>query len=198
MTALDPSGRAGNAFAAFPLAAVRLLAPRRSSGWAQLMLGYGVTAFVCYPGDHPVSLAATGPLFAALDLTFDAMALGRLCSGRAGVILARLAARMRLPAGATVSWRYGGLMSSLWFFAAILFNVIASVMVPPCARLTLTGAVLLLMACALVLLSRLADMLFSVHMAQHLLLIAVAAPLLVLGGVRENPGAAMAGWALFM
>jgi len=24
-------------------------------------------------------------------------------------------------------------MSSLWFFAAILFNVIASVMVPPCA-----------------------------------------------------------------
>ena len=42
-----------------------------------------------------------------------------------------------------------------------------------------------------------ADMLFSVHMAQHLLLIAVAAPLLVLGGVRV-PVNAITGWALFV
>jgi putative membrane protein len=61
--------------------------------------------------------------------------------------------------------------------------------------MALTGAVLV-MACAGHL-GRLADMLFSVHMAQHLLLIAVAAPLLVLGGleVKIPP---LAGWALFI
>jgi putative membrane protein len=41
------------------------------------------------------------------------------------------------------------------------------------------------------------DMLFSVHMAQHLLLIAVAAPLLVLGGIRV-PVNALTGWGLFV
>lgn len=41
------------------------------------------------------------------------------------------------------------------------------------------------------------DMLFSVHMTQHLLLIAVAAPLLVLGGIRV-PVNAIAGWLLFV
>jgi putative membrane protein len=47
------------------------------------------------------------------------------------------------------------------------------------------------------LLSRPAAELFSVHMAQHLLLIAVAAPLLVLGGVtlRLPP---LAGWVAFV
>jgi len=59
-----------------------------------------------------------------------------------------------------------------------------------------------LVAAALVLvgvawLSRLGGMLFAAHMTQHLLLIAVAAPLLVLGGVqiRMPP---LAGWALFI
>jgi putative membrane protein len=42
-----------------------------------------------------------------------------------------------------------------------------------------------------------ADMLFSVHMAQHLLLIAVAAPLLVLGGVKIRL-LPLAGWGLFV
>lgn len=47
------------------------------------------------------------------------------------------------------------------------------------------------------LLSRLGAMLFSAHMAQHLLLIAIAAPLLVLGGIeiRLPP---LAGWTLFV
>lgn len=47
------------------------------------------------------------------------------------------------------------------------------------------------------LLSRLGGMLFAAHMTQHLLLIAIAAPLLVLGGVeiRLPP---QAGWALFV
>jgi putative membrane protein len=41
------------------------------------------------------------------------------------------------------------------------------------------------------------DMLFSVHMTQHLLLIGVAAPLLVLGGIRV-PVNALTGWGLFV
>lgn len=93
----------------------------------QVMLGYGITAYACYPGDHPVNLASAGPLFAVL-LACDAIALAGCATG------------------AFVSWRawrrggegrnrflaLWGMMSSLWFFVAILFNVIASVMVPPC------------------------------------------------------------------
>jgi putative membrane protein len=46
-------------------------------------------------------------------------------------------------------------------------------------------------------LSRPGDMLFSLHMTQHLILIAIAAPLLVLGGVeiRMPP---LAGWSMFV
>jgi cytochrome c oxidase assembly factor CtaG len=57
-----------------------------------------------------------------------------------------------------------------------------------CALLALLGVALLWPA---------AEMLFSAHMAQHLLLIAIAAPLLVLAGieVRMPP---VAGWALFI
>jgi putative membrane protein len=46
-------------------------------------------------------------------------------------------------------------------------------------------------------LGRVAEMLFSVHMAQHLLLIVVAAPLLVLGGM-EIKMPPLAGWILFV
>lgn len=42
-----------------------------------------------------------------------------------------------------------------------------------------------------------ADMLFSIHMTQHLLLIAFAAPLLALGGVRL-PVSPIMGWGLFV
>lgn len=47
------------------------------------------------------------------------------------------------------------------------------------------------------LLWNMADILFSAHMAQHLLLIALAAPLLALGGaeVKMPP---LAGWGLFV
>lgn len=43
----------------------------------------------------------------------------------------------------------------------------------------------------------LGQQLFAAHMTQHLLLIAVAAPLLVLGGVRL-PLSPLAGWGLFV
>jgi hypothetical protein len=95
----------------------------------QMMLGYGVTSSICYPGDHPQYLGSTAGLSAWL-LLFNAFAL------------------VGCSAGAFVSWRmwrgdgiaegYGrflalwALMSSIWFSAAILFNVLASVMVPAC------------------------------------------------------------------
>jgi len=94
----------------------------------QMMLDYGVTAQICYPGDHPLNSAPPGSLSAML-----------LASG----VIAPLAC----ASGAIVSWwiwREGvgkgrdrflalwGMMSSLWFFGAILFNVFASIMVPPC------------------------------------------------------------------
>lgn len=46
-------------------------------------------------------------------------------------------------------------------------------------------------------LSLMGDMLFSIHMTQHLLLIAVAAPLAVAGGIRI-PVPPLAGWTLFV
>jgi hypothetical protein len=94
----------------------------------QMMLDYGVSARICYPGDHPLNLAPAGPLFSML-LTSDAIAL------------------IACASGAVVSWRIWqggagksrdrflalwGMMSSLWFFGAILFNVFASILVPPC------------------------------------------------------------------
>ena len=105
----------------------------------QLMLEYGVTAHVCYPGDHPQSLAASGALFTAL-MAFDAIALiapvaGGLVSWRAW---RRSAADtdhrhvLHTGEGRDRFLALWGVMSSLWFFAAILFNVIASVTVPPC------------------------------------------------------------------
>jgi hypothetical protein len=94
----------------------------------QLMLGYGVTAYVCYPGDHPQGLAATGPLFAAL-LAFDAVALIACAAGGA---VSYAAGRRGAGGGRDRFLALWGIMSSLWFFAAILFNTIASVTVPPC------------------------------------------------------------------
>jgi hypothetical protein len=95
----------------------------------QLMLGYGVSAYVCYPGDHPVSLASTGPLFAAL-LIVDVVALAGCMVG--AFVSWRAWRRVRPGEGRNDFLALWGVMSSLWFFAAILFSVVASVMVPPC------------------------------------------------------------------
>jgi hypothetical protein len=128
MTALDPVGPAPETreprflWLLFGCSAAPLF-------WlGQVMLGYGVTAYVCYPGDHPVMPATTRPLFAAL-LVFDVIALAACASG------AWVSWRtwQRGPVGRNRFLALWGLMSSLWFFAAILFNVIASLMVPPCA-----------------------------------------------------------------
>jgi hypothetical protein len=130
MTALDPTGPAPETreprflWLLFGAAAAPL-------AWlGHMMLGYGVTAYVCYPGDHPVTLASNTPLFAAL-LTFDGLALGLCVAG--ALVSWRIWGRVRGRQGRNRFLALWGLMSSLWFLAAILFNVIASVMVPLCA-----------------------------------------------------------------
>jgi hypothetical protein len=92
------------------------------------MLAYGVTAYICYPRDHPVALAATGPLLAAM-IVFDVIALVGCAAG--GWVSWHLHRRKEGSRNRFLAlW---GIMSSLCFFAAVLFNVIASVAVPPCA-----------------------------------------------------------------
>lgn len=59
----------------------------------------------------------------------------------------------------------------------------------------LVGSLLALLAVAM--LWPAAQILFAAHMAQHLLLIAIIAPLLVLGGVKASPPPVLA-WALFV
>ena len=93
----------------------------------QVMLAYGVTARLCYPADHPVSLASSGTLFTGLML-FNILALA-LCGAGAAVSW-RL--RWRVRSGRNRFLAQWGLMSNLWFFVAILFNVIASLVVPSC------------------------------------------------------------------
>lgn len=107
----------------------------------QLGLSYAVTAYACYPGDHPNALNQSGPLFLLL-LLFDVVALiacamGGLVSWRAWRQSARAGHFDRHHILHTGEGRnrflaMWGMMSSLWFFFAVLFNTIASVMVPPC------------------------------------------------------------------
>jgi hypothetical protein len=93
-----------------------------------VMLAYGVSAYACYPADHPVVVSA-GRLFALL-IGFDLVSL-LLCTAGAWVSL-RIWLRVRGGEGRNRFLALWGLMSSLWFFVAVLFNVVASLMVPPC------------------------------------------------------------------
>lgn len=109
--------------------------------WAgQVMASYAVSAYVCYPGETPRS-GAPGFLLNLL-IAFDAVALAAALLG--GVISLSAWRKVRqqhpsatqsdLSAGRTRLLALWGLMSSLWFFLAILFNVIASLWVPLCAN----------------------------------------------------------------
>jgi hypothetical protein len=106
----------------------------------QLMLAYGFTAYVCYPGDHPLT-GVGGWLFSAL-LLFDAVAL--IACAASGFVSWRawLQSMRTQPMASHHILQTGegrdrflsmwGMMSSLWFFFAVLFNTIASIMVQPC------------------------------------------------------------------
>jgi hypothetical protein len=95
----------------------------------QMMLSYGITAYVCYPGDHPVALSSGASLFALL-IASDLVALA-ICAA-AGWVSRNAWTRAASSRGRNRFLALWGMMSSLWFFAAVLFNAIASVMVPLC------------------------------------------------------------------
>lgn len=106
----------------------------------QLMLGVGVTAHACYPGDHPVVFTKTGALFTAL-LVFDLVALAACAAG--ALVSWNAWRQVRQAGGESHTLHTGegrsrflamwGMLSSAWFFLAILFNTIASLVVPSCA-----------------------------------------------------------------
>jgi hypothetical protein len=107
----------------------------------QLMLGYGVTAYTCYPGAHPETLADPGTLLSML-MVFDAVALAACVAGGTVSLWAWRQTRDESKGGPRHALHAGegrtrflalwGILSSLWFFLAILFNTIASLTVPPC------------------------------------------------------------------
>jgi len=108
----------------------------------QVILSYWVTAEACYGSDHPTPRTELGAIHSVLA-AFDVIAL---LACVAGAILSYTVFRSsnrgddaKGPAvTATVEGRVRflgtwGLLSSLWFFGAILFNTIASLGVPLCA-----------------------------------------------------------------
>jgi hypothetical protein len=107
----------------------------------QLMLSYAVTAQACYPGDHPEAIASAPSLKMAM-LGFDGVAILAAMTGGivAWLCLAKIRQKRRGPYSHSVATGMGrarflalwGVFSSLWFLGAILFNVIASLTVPPC------------------------------------------------------------------
>jgi hypothetical protein len=105
------------------------------------MMGYGVTAYACFPGDQPVKPSFIARLRDAL-VFFDLVALaGALAGGAVSLWLLRhlrheaeggIRHGLHSGAGRARFLALWGMLSSLWFFFAILFNTIASVTVPPC------------------------------------------------------------------
>lgn len=94
----------------------------------QVMLGYWVSAQTCFGGDHPAAAASAGELRIVL-FAFDAMAV---MAGLAGLLVAYVC-RGSADGERARFMALWGIFSSLCFLAAILFNAIASIMVPPCA-----------------------------------------------------------------
>lgn len=109
----------------------------------QLILGYWVSAQICYGGVQPVDIASPATLRTEL-IVFDIVALVAALAG--GVISwsSWRATQNEKKGGATHAIHTGegrtrflalwGLMSSLWFFGAIVFNTIGSIVVPLCVH----------------------------------------------------------------
>lgn len=109
----------------------------------QMMLGYGVSAIVCYGSDHPTTIASGAALRTAL-IAFDAVAIVAALAGGAVSYFCWRAVRNEKEGGQRHALDVGdgrarfmalwGIMASLWFFSAIVFSTIASVAVPLCIR----------------------------------------------------------------
>ena len=109
--------------------------------FAQLVLGYGLWAYRCYPGDTPIVWRSSNGAFATVA-AFDVLAIavaaaGFIVSWRIWRTVRDAKANQARPSVHVAearnrflsSW---GMLSSGCFLAAILFAAIASVTVPPC------------------------------------------------------------------
>jgi hypothetical protein len=103
-----------------------------------LMLGFGVTAVVCYHGDHPTLIASGTTLRTAL-FVFDAIAIVAALAGGIVSLAIWRATRTEKEAESIAEGRarfmaQWGIGSSACFLIAILFGTIASIVVPLCTR----------------------------------------------------------------
>ncbi len=109
----------------------------------QLMLGYGVSAVVCYGSDHPTTITSATALRSAL-IVFDAIAIIAAIAGGIVSYMSWRAVHNEKEGGKRQALEIGdgrvrfmalwGIMSSLWFLYAVIFSTIASVTVPLCVR----------------------------------------------------------------
>ena len=108
----------------------------------QLMLSYFVSSRACYGSDHPTSIASETALRSAL-YAFDAVAIAAAIAGGIVAFICWRAVRdAETDTRATAQTRISrmrfmalwGLMSSVWFLGAIVFNVIGSATVRLCVQ----------------------------------------------------------------
>ncbi|HEY1837347.1 MAG: hypothetical protein WBQ17_02915 [Rhizomicrobium sp.] len=109
----------------------------------QMMLGYWVSALACYGGNHPTTIASGTALRSTL-IVFGIVALLAVLAGAIVSWRSWRLSRDEKKGGPNVAIHVGegrvrflaiwGLMSSLWFFGAILFNTIATIVAPLCTR----------------------------------------------------------------
>ena len=109
----------------------------------QLMLGYWVSATACYGGDHPTAMESASGLRTAL-IAFDAVAIVAAVAGGIVAFVCFRLVREEKERGHTEIVAIGsgrarfmalwGMLSSLWFLGAIIFDTIASIGVPLCVR----------------------------------------------------------------
>ena len=111
----------------------------------QIFLGYGVSSLACYGSDHPTALMSGSGLRTALYV-FDAIAIvAAVAGGVVSLLCWRAVSRKASDGPFTVKivesrmrfMALWGMLSSLWFLGAIIFNTIGSALVRLCAP---TGA----------------------------------------------------------
>ena len=127
MSALDPIGPAPEARSPHFLLLLFGASAAPIFWLGQMMLDYGVTAYGCYPDDHPHAILPLQTLSVATTI-FNIIAL---IAAAAGGYAAWWCWR-RDPRGARHFLALWGIFSSLCFFCAIIFNLVVSMMVPPC------------------------------------------------------------------
>jgi hypothetical protein len=115
--------------------------------FAQEWLGYAFSSYACFPGDAPLDRAPAGWGWVRIGIyAFDGAAI--IAAMLAGYMSWQfwLATRDEKPGGAAAALELGegrtrfialwGIMYSLAFLGVIIFETIASIMVPLCGRAT--------------------------------------------------------------